>query len=754
MRQFESRFEPIYDRVAGDRCSLKVAYEHHLKRFPASLVVGPFGGLGGRDFLCVQCLDGSLLFYEQEVFAFARTLKARLLPEPMIYVAKNDVFVTLGSDWSLECYRYQNIAEVGRKDDTAAAATDSAPAVRPDWNYNLGEAVIGLSAVTLSSFEVGIVVLGERTLYCFGDAGTSIKFSKRLAFNPLCFFAYIIEPDGKLMEMLVADTNTMMIYESTTLKWTAQLPFAPVAVARARLKNLDGAIVALSEEGRLEVCYLGTEPTLFVAPPVNRRGFDYVAAERELLEMRHLLKEEAAGGGAADALLDEAMLEAELAIQVYVSPELLPMQASPSRFSSSLDDNNEENKARQSSMCKISLELASYTSLRDVQVILEVEEPLKLSDDFLHYPTLRDKHSRDIFVYLGATSDCVALESRVQIVASYENESDQTRVVYKQIQLPARLLLKPTPPESTAQHVITIKSSEPVLGFSQLFPEFVGDSQSRQMTNSVGIEQVATGSLVSVSSGLMQNRYRLQSSDPLALPLVLQQLLQRLEDKSGSAKVAKLKLSSTLAQQHLRLLYDRIDACFETRLDIKAAMREIGLLTTQLRSIEKRMLRATKERNSRSLMSTGLLSLLEATYDAYFGQLDKLQLAQQKRERAAHDLQAALKLIILLLKINVGEDKCRLFESAVNYTTQLRADDLDWEEITDMGLAMLMRHLQQERDGGANDANYDLGRRRLDYSYIKFETRDDLEKLKRHLSMTLELLMASSGVQEESLAEE
>jgi Bardet-Biedl syndrome 9 protein len=64
----------------------------------------------------------------------------------------------------------------------------------------------------------------------------------------------------------------------------------------SRSKNLEGAIVILSEEGRLEVCYLGSEPSLFVAPPIHRRGFDYAAAEKELLELRKLMKQSPSSG--------------------------------------------------------------------------------------------------------------------------------------------------------------------------------------------------------------------------------------------------------------------------------------------------------------------------------------------------------------------------------------------------------------------------------------------------------------------------
>ena len=78
----------------------------------------------------------------------------------------------------------------------------------------------------------------------------------------------------------------------------------------------------------------------------------------------------------------------------------------------------------------------------------------------------------------------------------------------------------------------------------------------------------------------------------------------------------------------------------------------------------------------------------------------------------------------------------------------------DWEEITDMSLVTLNRELQRMKDG--DDANWHVGRRRLDYAYIKFETMHDLEKLKKHMNQTLELLVASSviGTIRESPAEE
>lgn len=51
----------------------------------------------------------------------------------------------------------------------------------------------------------------------------------------LLLLLFVEEPDGKLMVLVVADTNTLMIYEGTTLKWSSQLNVKPIAIARTSL---------------------------------------------------------------------------------------------------------------------------------------------------------------------------------------------------------------------------------------------------------------------------------------------------------------------------------------------------------------------------------------------------------------------------------------------------------------------------------------------------------------------------------------
>jgi Bardet-Biedl syndrome 9 protein len=91
--------------LLGDQIRLILAYEHQLQRSAFCMVLGPFGGVNGRDFLCVQSLDGTLSFFEQETFAFTRFLPGFLLPGPLVFLPHTDSFLTVTSNWHVETYR-------------------------------------------------------------------------------------------------------------------------------------------------------------------------------------------------------------------------------------------------------------------------------------------------------------------------------------------------------------------------------------------------------------------------------------------------------------------------------------------------------------------------------------------------------------------------------------------------------------------------------------------------------------------------
>lgn len=93
------------DKKTLDSFQLSLVYQHKLNRSAFSMCVGPFGGVQGKDFVCVQSVDGCLNLFEAESFSFSRFLPGFLLPGPLAYVSKTDSFVTVSSSYQLESYK-------------------------------------------------------------------------------------------------------------------------------------------------------------------------------------------------------------------------------------------------------------------------------------------------------------------------------------------------------------------------------------------------------------------------------------------------------------------------------------------------------------------------------------------------------------------------------------------------------------------------------------------------------------------------
>ena len=62
----------------------------------------------GKDFICVQSMDGTVSVFEQESFSFSRFLPGTLLPGPIGYVAKTDSIVTVASSRQVDCFKCVN----------------------------------------------------------------------------------------------------------------------------------------------------------------------------------------------------------------------------------------------------------------------------------------------------------------------------------------------------------------------------------------------------------------------------------------------------------------------------------------------------------------------------------------------------------------------------------------------------------------------------------------------------------------------
>lgn len=99
----------------------------------------------------------------------------------------------------------------------------------------------------------------------------------------------------------VADVNSLFVYEAGSglsaagplnckLIWSTQLPFAPVAMARANFDGLPGGLVLLGETS-LTVAFFGTDPLIYKAPLTTPESHLQIeSAQRQLSRLEEDIK--------------------------------------------------------------------------------------------------------------------------------------------------------------------------------------------------------------------------------------------------------------------------------------------------------------------------------------------------------------------------------------------------------------------------------------------------------------------------------
>nr|KAF6417884.1 Bardet-Biedl syndrome 9 [Rousettus aegyptiacus] len=255
----------------GNQYQIKLMYEHNLQRTACNMTYGTFGGVKGRDLICIQSMDGMLMVFEQESYAFGRFLPGSLLPGPLAYSSRTDSFITVSSCRQVESYKYQVLAfatDADKRQETEQQKLGSGKRLVVDWTLNIGEQALDICIVSFNQSASSIFVLGERNFFCLKDNG-QIRFMKKLDCSPSSFLPYCSVSEGTINTLIGNHNKMLHVYQDVTLKWATQLPHVPVAVRVGCLHDLKGVIVTLSDDGHLQCSYLGTDPSLFQAPKVT-----------------------------------------------------------------------------------------------------------------------------------------------------------------------------------------------------------------------------------------------------------------------------------------------------------------------------------------------------------------------------------------------------------------------------------------------------------------------------------------------------
>ncbi|XP_044271066.1 protein PTHB1 [Tribolium madens] len=705
----------VYDLIAKEGATehgvqniLEPLYVHKLQKLAFNLCVGPFGGVKNRDFICVQSLDGLLTFFEQESLAFCCFLPDVLLPGPLIFVKSSDSFVTSNSNWHIISFRYKVLSEAGQN----SIEGPNVGKVCSDWTFNLGEGIISLDVVQDStSRETYIMVLGERSIFCLSDSG-KLKYMKRLEFSPLNFINYFL--NDRIISLVVSETNNLLIYQNTSLKWCSQLSVSPISFNRGLVCNTDGVLVLLLEEGTLSCSYLGTEPSLFVAPPLAVQDLDFEKAGQELTKLHKIVKNTYSN----DIKVTNATTERELVLNVSVSPHL--------------EDSTLEN-AINNKTCPILIDIIPQTLFEEVQVTVFVEYPLKVCPQTEFFTNLSEKTTMSCRVFMEKPEEVSHLN--VQVVASFISSLGVPRSVMRCATLPLNLAVETCPPCKDSECKVTLNINQTPVGLSVLFPEYTFSSNN----NAIAFKnKAANGKVVTILLAKSSERYRLQSDSFASLNLLVEEMVNRL--RKHYANIGDFAITSGSFPQ-TSVILDYVRAHFNSQQKFVSLQNQIIQLSAQLRLIQKRLIAKFKIKNPTSLANLELL--LGDTYSEIMKLTEEFEEEKNNLVKRRNELSSILHLVINIIKLMDVNMKVRqLIESAFSPVIY-DIDGQSWEDITDASLSYLLRTVlaKSEKD-------------KLRTAHANLEEIRDVSKIEKHLTLILERISKGILLESSSLLDE
>uniref|UniRef100_A0A672FL71 Bardet-Biedl syndrome 9 n=1 Tax=Salarias fasciatus TaxID=181472 RepID=A0A672FL71_SALFA len=628
----------------GDQYQLKLVYEHNLQRTACNMTYGTFGGVAGHHSLCIQSMDGMLMFFEQDSYSFGRFLPGFLLPGPLVYNPRTDTFLTVSSARQLESYKYETLAvatEAESRQDPDLPSKTGGKRLTPDWTFVLGEQALDLSVPSFSHSSASIFVLGERNLYCFRDNG-QIRFMKKLEFNPSCFLPYASVTDGTTNLLLGNHTNMLLVYQDVTLKWAAQLSFVPVAVRVASFPELKGAVVSLSSDGHLLCSYMGTDPSFFTTPKVDAREADYEQVDAEMKKLQRFIREASRtqGGRRATGLVvllqwnvsSGSCVDGLIYSQVSFCTDTPPNPAGP----------------------RASHHLTSSTFQQLIQ-----------------RNTSERKRKPSRFV------TCVDFLAGVP------------RVLQSRFGLPLALVCVPSSPAKTTKFKITVDTNQPPVDLGSVFKGKTFSAKSEDKDGNTVAFQFLSGAKVTVLASKTSQRYRIQSDAFEDMWLVVKELVLRSDQHFAKAGVKDFKKSFS-GPPPLQDYFLSVDHHFQLRVSAQQYQDLLSERALQFRAIQRRLLTRFKDKTPAPLQN--LDTLMDATYSQVMALAEAAEENRAQLEEAFVRLRSATHLLVLLLSLWQGltPDQTAILEATLLPLLQ-DTPQLGWEESCDAAVSHLLR---------------------------------------------------------------
>ncbi|XP_068630113.1 protein PTHB1 [Battus philenor] len=644
---------------AGDQNNIVPLVSHSFKRRAYSLILGPFGSSKSRDLICVQSLDGTLSFFDQDTFLFMCIFNDILIPGPLAYVANSDLFVICKSTWILEIYSYQQLRE-----SSELSLRQNQNSI-PQWTYNAGEEISALQVIRTSTNFSSIIALGERHLYCFQDNGL-MKDLIRFNYSPICFYSYLIgwyyEPGARLLVMVASDDSKLYIYEGITLLWACDLMINVVTLSRCFLNSLPGGIVTLATNGVLTVSYLGTEPDLNPSVNLINEVVDPEQVQNELESIEDTLKK---------IMDDDKGINGELA---YFE-KTIGIKIEVGQIMENVNQTNyDSDEVLLFCPVLISLTCQKPALIQSIQMTFILSSPFAATETIKFIDGINIENIFETNVFLSNGYDIP--DANAKILFTIVNNTGKIIILHRNIMLPLSLYCNIDNTILDSKLQLSIHVNHPCTEFENIFTEL---STLEMNSNSVTFKYTATNNIVTLRAA--EQEYSIESNDFPEMTSILDYFIYKLNEYYISKNIG-ISITLTPSKEFIDQLIHRLLKCIENhskeRIKLNKLEDELNILQKQFIIIQKKLL--VQYGSLPPGNCDPLEFLMKDTHTRLTKNVNEIIQNRDVVCRAGNILAAVERLVICILR-NTSADtlKVKLIEEMLSFEF-LHDDFQEWEE--------------------------------------------------------------------------
>ncbi|XP_028030455.1 protein PTHB1 [Bombyx mandarina] len=666
---------------AGEQNKLEPLVRHAFTRKADSLTCGPFGNIKTRDFICIQGLDGSLSFFDQDTFLFLCIFNDVIIPGPISYIANCDAFVLCKSTWVLEIYSYQQLREFSE-----LSLRQNKQNV-PQWTYSACEEITQIQVIQTSSNFSSIIALGERHLCCFQDNGL-MKFMIKFDYMPMCFNSYLIgwyyEPTARMLVMVASDDCKLYVYENTTLLWSCDLLHPVISIARCFLKNLPGGIVSLSNTGIVNVGYLGTEPDLNGnARAMINESIDPEQIQAELDEVESAFQKLLDDKNEADTSF--SLVERTINIKADVGK---PVQNLFQEFSKG-------DEALHLLMCPIIVMITCDDPkiIQNVQISYVCCFPFACSESAISLDRMNGTEIIETQVFL--TSHCDISDTRVVIMFTITDSVGKIVVLSRDVLLPISLYCTPIEIIPENQYMLSVRTNQPIVEFTRIFTDFNGEDLSG---NTITFGYRSTKNTITLK--IRDDHYIIEANNFTEITSVLDHFLVKLIDHHRRMSTKDFRFDfqydKEFKKQLLHSFLKSIEIHAKERIKLKGFEDELMTLHGQFTLIQKKLLVQYGSLPPGDCES--LEFLMKDTHQRLVSTVQEIVKCKDTVCNLGSTLSTVGRLILCILKQVTHDNlKMKLIEEMMSVNS-LYEDYQEWEEAAVQGVFYILNTLLKKSD--------------------------------------------------------